>query len=452
MTLIRYVCTHCGRHFEDEDKEILECPGCFWSTSVKREEDHDPNASLRQTTAANKKQSGSPLVINWKGLIVIVLGSLLFFAVAVALVVYSPALIKWIDWKFRKPSTIVLIKAESDQVASNGQNNPGVQNNFVPPVLDDADKTILSRKIELPSERVLTPEEEEVLKVHVPIETGVVEKLPSQPWNLDNFKQMISEQEKFYKVTLPTTYRWKLEKVFKEKYLTAQEAFKADDLLKARNLWVESLAFPVYANDVRKHRGVVLTMLRPFINDTLSKIGAINNSLAEGSAREKERIISETYLRLTESLEKRNWPGAQSLMNELGQMIRDVGQPLASAAKVPPYPVAASQIDQDILKALTDVLSPPAPSVANLAPLETDLHAKREVIESLIPENVEIQKDLYSEAVSLIEKDQCDLAAQKLRLIRYPKALAQDAAEKLKVLEKMCPPERDRSGAGALDS
>ena len=39
MKLIPYVCTHCGRRFEAEEKGILECPGCFWSTSVKKEEE-----------------------------------------------------------------------------------------------------------------------------------------------------------------------------------------------------------------------------------------------------------------------------------------------------------------------------------------------------------------------------------------------------------------------------
>jgi predicted nucleic acid-binding Zn-ribbon protein len=437
MTLIRYVCTHCGRHFEAEDKEILECPGCFWSTSVKREEDYEPKGLSGEAPAVANSKTAFHLTIDWGNLIRIAVFVLLLSVAVVVLILSFPTIMKFIESKVHRPASIYLIKAEGEKPQSEKQENAGMKKAVSALVLSDEEKAELSHRIELSAERSLTPEEESLLNARVPIETGVVEKLPSQPWNLDHFKQMISEQENFYKLSLPTTYRWKLEKVFKEKYLPAQDAFKAGDLQKSRDLWVESLAFPVYGNDVRKHRGVVLTMLRPFINDTLSKIGAVNNSLAESATREKELIVSGAYQKLSEDLEKKDWAGSLAQLNQLEQMTADLDKPTASAAKVPAYPASASQVDQDIMKVLMDILNPPPTSVTNLTPLEADLRAKKEVIESLLPENIGAQKNLYEEAMSLITQEQWAPALQKLRQIRYPSELVNDATVKIRILEKM---------------
>ena len=34
----RFVCDHCGKKFELETPEAKECPFCFWTSSVKRED------------------------------------------------------------------------------------------------------------------------------------------------------------------------------------------------------------------------------------------------------------------------------------------------------------------------------------------------------------------------------------------------------------------------------
>ncbi|MBI4711572.1 MAG: hypothetical protein HY767_03825, partial [Candidatus Omnitrophica bacterium] len=34
-----FVCNHCGKKFELETPEAKECPFCFWSSSVKREDE-----------------------------------------------------------------------------------------------------------------------------------------------------------------------------------------------------------------------------------------------------------------------------------------------------------------------------------------------------------------------------------------------------------------------------
>ena len=37
-TTERFVCSHCGHHFDAPPQETIVCPNCFWSTSVKKEE------------------------------------------------------------------------------------------------------------------------------------------------------------------------------------------------------------------------------------------------------------------------------------------------------------------------------------------------------------------------------------------------------------------------------
>ena len=35
--MIEYACGHCGHRFESEENDALECPSCFWSTSLRKE-------------------------------------------------------------------------------------------------------------------------------------------------------------------------------------------------------------------------------------------------------------------------------------------------------------------------------------------------------------------------------------------------------------------------------
>ena len=58
MATIRYACTHCGRKFESEEKDTVECPGCFWSTSVKRAD--EPEAPSSQSSQPSQSVPKMP--------------------------------------------------------------------------------------------------------------------------------------------------------------------------------------------------------------------------------------------------------------------------------------------------------------------------------------------------------------------------------------------------------
>ena len=438
MKMVRYVCTHCGRKFEAEEKEILECPGCFWSTSVKREDEAaaaSKPVSVKTEKFPSKPFSFAPLV---RPLLILIAG----LAAAALLFLFGlPALQKAAN---QKPRAGISLPGFGKKDAAKPQKpKPGTVPVVVPSEPTAEEVNVLERRIQLSAERVLLPEEEQVLKNKAAFRTGISEKLPSQPWNLENFKQMIAEQERFYKVPLPGSYKKKLLKLFTEKYLAATEPFNNGDLLQARNLWVESLAFPIYANDPKKHKGVALTMLRPFIADTLSKIGAINGTLIERTVREKEQAVTTSYTQLLGLLDQKNWAEARTVITKLQQDLAQFSDPSRLIGAVPAYPAGIAQVDPDIQYTLSELLKTSPPATADLGQMQRDVDAKRKVVESFSAENIQTAQTAYDEALDLIRQKKWKEAAERLKKIQLPLPLAQDAQEKLKIISRLAESQLD---------
>ncbi|MBI3314099.1 MAG: zinc ribbon domain-containing protein [Candidatus Omnitrophica bacterium] len=427
MGLTRYICTNCQHRFEAEEKENLECPNCLWSTSLKKEEE------LKAEETASR--SGIPSSFNKTPFNPASLASLwpklrLFLTIAVLLGILVLAGLFGISL-LKKIASGIDKKSPKETIEIQTAPTTGVH------LLSEEEKAALYRKVELSATREISEEEKQILAARVSFETGIIEKLPSQTWTLENFQQVIAEQENFYKIPLPGSYKKKLEDVFKKHYLPAAEAFKAGDLLKARDEWVEALAFPVYGDDIRKHRGVVLTMLRVFINDTLSKIGAINGTLVEKTIREKEQALSRGYQELGELLNKSSWPEALTKAQEIEKILQELGRPEISKESAPPYPAGVRQVDADIQATLYNILTSPAPSVVDLTPIEHDILAKKQVIQGLLPESLASAEKVYEEALELIRGKKWTEAEEKLKGLNYPPSLVKDAQEKVKVLKKL---------------
>jgi hypothetical protein len=447
MKLVRYQCTHCGRKFEAEEKEILECPGCFWSTSVKKEEDVR-SAAIGSNEAVVSKASRKPL--NLKPLLK-TLGILMALGVFVFAAIFLAPRAAGLFKKQTKPhpsaTTPQKNTPQTKVPASSPQTVPGTTS---PGTLTPEEKNILDRRIQVSADRVPDEEEQKILSSRASFQTGIVEKLPSQPWNLDGYKKMIREQEKIYQIPLPGSYKSKLEKLFTAKYVAASESFKNGDLLAARNQWVESLAFPIYADNVQKHRGVVLTMLRPFINDTLSKIGAINSSLVEKTLREKEKAISENYGMLLNQIQQKSWQEASQTLATLNQNLTAFSNPTQLAGQPATYPDAIRQVDDGVRATLFDLLQVPPPTVADLEPMRRDLFAKRNVVDSFLPDRLEAAQSQYQEAMDLIAQRQWREAEQKLKQITSPLALAKDAQQKIEILKKLQGPNANQNTVGQI--
>ena len=89
------------------------------------------------------------------------------------------------------------------------------------------------------------------------------------------------------------------------------------DLLATRDLFIESLLFPPYSTNVQKHRGVALTMLKAFITDTLSKIGALNQMVADQNRRQQGKEIEAEYGSLFALIQEGRWEEAILKLDQL---------------------------------------------------------------------------------------------------------------------------------------
>ena len=430
MSLTRYACTHCGHKFEDEEKDILECPKCFWSSSVKKEEDltdplegissspYQPASSKKQFPAVPWKQGGIVLF-----LILLALG-LAWFAMQIPSIISN-----------MKPETKTILAPDDDYDAGAVEEESSL--NSSSDLLTQADRNILERRITLSANRSLSAAEQAIVQKRAPFETGFVERLPSQPWTLNNFRTMIHEQEVFYKIKLPGSYKKKLIRLFEAKYVPGDEAFKQGDLLQARNNWVEALGFPQYSDSIQRHRGVALTMLKPFITDTLSKIGAINSALVEKVVREKERAISEGYARLVGHVDAGEWEAAGREVDNLKRWIQEFSNPKALVVGPPPYPPGIRLVDRDIQGTLFEVMQSSTPAVADLEPLKQDVHAKDKVIQSFVPASLAKIQSRYNEAYDAISRQSWVEAIQKFQTADLPAAFDDDVKQKIEVLQRL---------------
>lgn len=304
-------------------------------------------------------------------------------------------------------------------------------------LLSPQEKEALSHEVTIPSDRAPDPGEQGILDRSVSFQTGWTEKLPSAVWTLEQYQKMIADQEAFYKMPFARSYKKKLEELFKAKYLAASDAFAKGDVLAARNLWVESLAFPLYSQDLKKHRAVALTMFRPFINDTLSKVSAMNQSVVDRVKKSREQALSVEYQKLTGWIAQKKWTEALTV---IAQMISEVDQLRKNAMPQeapPPYSAAFGTIDLDLQRPLMDLMSPTPSSTADLQPLQQDLVEKKEVIETFTEAYLQKALAIYQTALGLIRDKEWQAAAEALGSIQGPQTLQQDAAGKIAILQKI---------------
>jgi len=424
-----FVCNHCGKRFDLETPEAKECPFCFWSSSVKREDElasekKGVSRFSKETSAKSGRKISSGNLKHF-------LQALFFLAIlaAVGFLAYkaygiftssSPQ-----SWK-----TFSIRPQKDDKQVEKVITDPLM-------LLSPQEKEMLAHEVTIPADRAPDPGEQAILGRSISFQTGWIEKLPSAAWTLVQYQKMIADQETFYKMPFARSYKKKLEELFKTKYLTAVDTFAKGEVLAARNLWVESLAFPLYSQDLKKHRAVALTMLRPFINDTLSKVSAMNQSLLDRGKKLKEQALSVEYQKLTGLIAQKKW---QEALTVISQMIPEVDALLKNSVPQeapPPYPASFGMIDLDLQRPLMDLMSPSPSSTADLQPLQQDLVEKKEVIDTFTDAYLKNATAAYQSALGLIRDKKWQEAVQALGSIQGPQMLQQDAAAKVAILEKI---------------
>lgn len=441
MEKTKFVCGHCNHRFEAEAKDGLECPLCFWSSSVTREEDAAASSKTSSLKAAHlpaKPFKGFSHEI-WVGLFFVVIT----FAILGLIVVFASRFKEAFHGKSFSLSVAAKKDKTSDQAESEKQ-SPGALPGSLSAAQPDLnastpeEKAVLERRLNFSTDRALSEEEKKILEHRASFSTGINENLPSQSWTLEKFQQVLKEQQDFYKVPLSRSYVHKLEKVFNENYLPANAVFEKGELLKARDLWLGALTYPIYGNDIKLHRGVVLTMLRSFINDTLSKIGAINHVLVEKETRDKETKVSGGYQALFDGIQKKDWQTVVSEITALSSLLDELENPKKQTSQAPAYPVSLmALVDDGIRATLIEQLQVPPPPMASLNTIRADIEQKVNVAESFLPVRLQEMQGKYDEGLAAVDRKDWFQAEQKFREVRFPLALFQDAQEKAGILKKL---------------
>lgn len=433
-----YHCSHCGRDFQAEERDIIECPGCFWSSSVSPADTavrpapsavragRDREAPSAQP--AREKKPVTPFQV----------------VMMLAVVLLVAALWYWKPGRGSARHHVRVLPAETPSATgAAGGNGPETAK-----TADAHAMEILNTVAPWPTEAGPGPEEMKILKAAAPFKTGLITQLPSQTWSLEQFEKLLAEKQEMYQVPLPRSYRRKLGELFEQTYLPATEAFREGDLLKARDLWISSLAFPVFANDIQKHRGVVLTMLRDYINDILSKIGAINGTLVETRVRSAEQDISRDYMEMKRMIDTGKFLEAAAMTAALRERIEKLERLEGFREGSPPYPPATARLDTGIQAALADIQNAPPPTVADFEPIKEDLRLKSLVLAGLDPGKRSEMKQLYDDALRDIQQKAYAEARKKLLRIDSPVFLAADAREKVRILNTLVDSQLD----SAVDS
>lgn len=414
----RFTCTHCGHHFESESIETPLCPHCFWSTSVKKEEGENPPISLEK---GDSKQE-PPQFWRW--------GGALFVPLLVGISFFAFRHLKKQDEILRKIElkNAQVVASEAPELALSAQ-----------------ERELLNRTLPVEASKILTGREKEILHHQILFRPRLAPGIPTPPWDEKQFEQFLKGEELRYRLPLERSYRRKLKRLFEERYLSAAQAFEAQDFLKARDEWIRSLAFPIYKNDAAKHRGVVLTMLRAFVNDTLSKIGAINASLTAKELHAAEEGIRAADEGLQDLLEKGSWEEANAKILEIEKKLEGV-EKLPKEAAPPPLPQEIGSVDSDIREVLLAQAARAEPSLPDWESLRRDLAAKEKLIQSRLPGRTEEIRKQYEQALLLIKNKNWQEAKELLQKIDFPEALASDARAKIKVIDKLAHPSLDSRG------
>lgn len=439
MSNYKFLCDHCGKNFELVTPEAGECPFCFWSSSVKRADEAE--AEKKQITSPGENKDPIPQIAPRIIAGLMLLLKALFFMVLLGGVGFLGYQL-FAKWSAQKDQPGVSISAKDTHKVRDEAASPDV----LMARLSGEEKAALSREAPLPEKIEPSDAEKKVLDRMIAIKTGWIEKLPSPAWTLEQYEQMIAEQEKFYKITFARSYKKKLEELFKAKYLAAADAFAKADPLAARNLWVESLAFPLYSEDLMKHRAVALTMLKPFINDTLAKIGALNQSLVTKEKREKEGAFSAAYQNLSGLLTQQKWADAAQAIDQMGPLLDQLNAAAKQPAVPPSYPAGIATVDQDIQRALADLLAPNPVSVADFLSVKQDLAEKRDVLTGLTGDQVQVGAEAYRNALAMIREERWGEALSMLNRVQAPSVLRDDAQAKAAILQKVVGQGLDPSG------
>lgn len=419
--MIQLACTHCGHRFELERQEGSVCPSCGWSSSVV------PAAQLAETASSPRKAKSASSSISW-------LPGFLLFAFKILGIALTIIFLIWGAIKFWSSRSF---RSRQDPEKAVQMPSPGVamSASSASSILNPEELAALGFRLEVKAAVQLTDEEQNLLQRSIDLTAGNVEKLPSGNWTADQFKEYLETQEKNFHMPLPRSYKKKLEELFETHYAPAYDLFLKGQIQAARDAYISSLAFPVYDNDLRKHRAVILTMLRSFVNDTIAKIGAVNFTLARQGVNNAEEQIGAAYAALQQQIRSSQWSESLSGLQKLQTLLPDPAA-VAPVLQAPPYGADFQKIDQDIQPVLLNLLQVPAWAF-DLNALKGDLDVKKALLLKLTDPDRKTSVENYGKAFEKIQAKDWSEAMALLREVKSPEELKRDAEQKLSLIEKL---------------
>ncbi|MBI3999210.1 MAG: zinc ribbon domain-containing protein [Candidatus Omnitrophica bacterium] len=425
--MMKYRCSHCNHQFELSDREFQRCPNCFWTTSLVPLEGGSEKMPASDP-AVHSASKSSPKRSMPKEFI--------FFLVAlVGIGVFSFVLVQnWGRVQSVWPKFSAQIQNQTPQKPESEKAIPKVKSQEILKLLTSEEQAELVRPFQITIPRQLSEDEEAILKKQVSPPAKLAEKPKLTPWKKEDFEKMLETEQKQRQILLGWWYVRGVTKIFEDHYPPAVVAFEKDDYAKARELFIKSLAFPVYRNDVKLHRAVALVMLRPYINDVIGKIATLNQYLIGQTLATDAKAIFESYQALFPVLELQEWNRALELITGLKQKIAAFeNHPQGSQTQ---YPSAFGEIDAEIQSAIQAEAAPKPEGAVSLRAFVIDLDLKEKVVRQNTPEELSKVQKQYEQALQLLGEGNWQEAETALQSIEYPSELVADAKQKLALIEK----------------
>jgi hypothetical protein len=422
---MKYRCTHCHHHFELAERDFHRCPSCFWTTSlVSLEEDAEAPQSFKQPKPTSSS-TPKPNFVNAKLLIILLVCAILGTLVGI-FVALKPNLPK-----FSFPSHIPVPEIVKQRVGDLSQPKSAPSEVTF---LNVDEKSQLTKPFQMTIPRQLIQDEEEILKKQISPSKSVSEKPKLSAWNKDDFEKTLEAEQKKRKVYLGWAYERAVGKTFEKNYPQAVEAYEKGDYALARDLFLKALAFPIYQNNLIRHRAVALVMLRPYLNDVIGKIALLNQYMTSEKLAADINSINQSYQELFSILDLQEWDKASQAIADLKRQI-DAFENQPPEAPVD-YGTAFGLLDPEIRSAVQMEAQSRPEAVANFKTMVVDLNLKEQIVRQNRPA-VLLKVQKQSEEISrLLQAGDLEAARSGLKEVQFPPELIDDARAKIALIDQ----------------
>jgi len=293
----------------------------------------------------------------------------------------------------------------------------------------------LREPFEITIPRPFSEDEMEMIHKHVEAPKHVGLEQSVVMWSREDFEAKLEAEEKRRKIPLNWGYRRKIIKLFETHYLAGATSFQNGNYELARDQFIQALSFPVYQNDVKLFRAVVLVMLRPYVNEVIGKLAVINQrSLSQGSMVEIKSIFT-SYEMLFTFFDSQDWEKAAHLIASLKKRIHAVdSNPQGEQIQ---YPPSLATIDAELQNAIRTEASPKSDAIVSWKAILIDLDLKERVFAQNNPDQLRAAQTTFNQAVDLFQQGDWSEAAEKLRAIHSPPELVEEARKRLALIGKV---------------